>query len=79
MIGAIRIVDLLAPDWGDAIEPRPDEVPVFWACGVTPQALAISVQPEFAITHAPGHMFITDVADSKTRGHEPQPPGIAAS
>lgn len=68
---AIGIEDLLSPDWGDAIEPLPDEVPVFWACGVTPQALIMSVQPEFAITHAPGHMFITDVPDTEIRGRQP--------
>ena len=39
---------------------RPDEVPVFWACGVTPQAVAIEARPSLAIFHAPGHMFITD-------------------
>lgn len=46
-------------------------MPVFWACGVTPQALIAAVRPEFAITHAPGHMFITDVPDAAIRGREP--------
>ncbi len=59
----IGIPDLTRPDWGDAILPLADEVPVFWACGVTPQTLIMSAQPEIAITHAPGHMFITDVPD----------------
>jgi uncharacterized protein YcsI (UPF0317 family) len=68
---AIGIHDLARPDWGDAILPLEDEVPVFWACGVTPQALIASVRPEFAITHAPGHMFITDVPDAAIRGREP--------
>jgi uncharacterized protein YcsI (UPF0317 family) len=56
----IGIADLSRPDWGDAILPEPGEVPVFWACGVTPQALIMTARPSFAITHAPGHMFITD-------------------
>src|SRR5207245_1413641 len=60
----IGITDLAHPHWGDAILPLEDEVPVFWACGVTPQALIMAARPEFAITHAPGHMFITDVRDA---------------
>ena len=68
---AIGIEDLASPDWGDAIELLADEVPVFWACGVTPQALIMSVQPEFAITHAPGHMFITDVPDTQILRRQP--------
>ena len=62
--GAIGITDLTAPDWGDAIEVGPDEVPVFWACGVTPQAVLRRVRPEIAVTHAPGHMFVTDLVDA---------------
>jgi uncharacterized protein YcsI (UPF0317 family) len=58
-------VDVDEPDWGDPVEVRPGEVPVFWACGVTPQA-ALSALP-FAITHAPGHMLITDVPESAYR------------
>ena len=57
---ALGIVDLAAPDFGDAVMLRPDEVPVFWACGVTPQAVALNARPPLAIFHAPGHMFITD-------------------
>lgn len=57
----IGVADLARPDYGDPIEPESDEVPVFWACGVTPQAVIATVKPEFAITHAPGHMFITDL------------------
>src|SRR3990172_2369003 len=49
------------PDWGDAQEFRPGDVPVFWACGVTPQAVALASRPPFMITHSPGHMFITDL------------------
>jgi uncharacterized protein YcsI (UPF0317 family) len=58
---AIGIADVTKPDWGDFVGIRPDEVPVFWACGVTPQAVALASKPAFMITHSPGHMFITDV------------------
>ena len=57
---AIGITDLAAPDFGDPVQMRPGEVPVFWACGVTPQAVALEARPSLAIFHAPGHMFITD-------------------
>lgn len=60
---ALGVLDLAAPDYGDAVEVREGEVPVFWACGVTPQAVAAASRPELMITHAPGHMFITDVAE----------------
>lgn len=62
---AIGIADLMKPDYGDPIPVEPGEVPVFWACGVTPQAVAVASRPEFMITHSPGHMFITDVPDSE--------------
>ncbi len=58
---ALGIEDLNRPDFGDAVTLREGEVPVFWACGVTPQAALLEAKPELAITHAPGHMFITDV------------------
>jgi uncharacterized protein YcsI (UPF0317 family) len=61
---AIGIADLDAPDFGDPVEVRPGEVPVFWACGVTPQAALMHSRPPFAIAHAPGHMAITDARDS---------------
>jgi uncharacterized protein YcsI (UPF0317 family) len=61
---AIGIADLDRPDWGDRQEFRPGDVPVFWACGVTPQAVALASRPSFMITHSPGHMFITDVPNS---------------
>lgn len=61
---ALGITDLAHPDWGDAIAIEDDEVPVFWACGVTPQATIIESKPFIAITHAPGHMFITDWPDT---------------
>lgn len=57
----IGIKDLDKPDFGDAVTVRPGEVPVFWPCGVTPQAVVMQVKPEIVITHAPGHMLITDV------------------
>lgn len=58
---AIGIHDLSKPDFGDAVTIYPGEVPVFWACGVTPQSIVMHSKPEFCITHAPGHMLITDV------------------
>jgi uncharacterized protein YcsI (UPF0317 family) len=58
---AIGIPDLGHPDFGDPVEVRPGEVPVFWACGVTPQAIAVNARLPFLITHQPGHMFITDL------------------
>lgn len=60
---AIGIRDLGRPDFGDAVEIRPGEVPIFWACGVTPQAVAMTTKPEIMITHAPGHMFLCDIRD----------------
>jgi len=59
--GAIGIKNINKPDFGDAVEIRENEVPVFWACGVTPQAVAMNIKPEIMITHSPGHMFITDI------------------
>jgi uncharacterized protein YcsI (UPF0317 family) len=64
---ALGIADLDKPDFGDAVDPEPGDVPVFWACGVTPQAALMASKPPFAITHAPGHMFVTDVPDSDYR------------
>jgi uncharacterized protein YcsI (UPF0317 family) len=61
----LGIADLQRPDFGDAVPIASGEVPVFWACGVTPQAVIMQVKPELAITHAPGHMFITDRRDSE--------------
>ena len=61
--GAIGIRDISRPDFGDAVEIREDEVPIFWACGVTPQAVALNSKPSLMITHAPGYMFITDWRD----------------
>jgi uncharacterized protein YcsI (UPF0317 family) len=61
---AIGIHDLDKPDFGDRVEIRAGEVPVFWACGVTPQAVAMETRPAFLITHKPGHMFVTDWRDA---------------
>ena len=60
---AIGIKELTRPDFGDVLTFYQGEVPVFWACGVTPQAVAMRSKPPLMITHAPGHMFITDVRD----------------
>lgn len=55
-------IDITKPEWGgQQVTLRKNEIPVFWACGVTPQAVALEARVPFMITHAPGHMFITDV------------------
>jgi len=61
---ALGIDDLGTPDFGDPVEVRDGEVPVFWACGVTPQAAVMESRPPLAISHAPGHMLVTDARDS---------------
>ena len=53
------------PDYGDAVPVHAGELPVFWACGVTPQAVIAETEPEFCITHAPGSMLITDLLNAK--------------
>ena len=63
----IGIADVTRPDFGDAVTVRPGEQPAFWACGVTPQAALMAARPPFAITHKPGHMFLTDLRDSDLR------------
>jgi uncharacterized protein YcsI (UPF0317 family) len=65
---ALGIRDLATPDFGDPVEMRPGEVPVFWACGVTPQAVAMEARPDLLITHKPGHMFVTDLRDFELEG-----------
>lgn len=57
----IGIADLGQPDYGDAVAVMADEVPVFWACGVTPQAVIAQAKPALCITHAPGAMLVTDL------------------
>ncbi|MBZ8176943.1 putative hydro-lyase [Corynebacterium sp. 3HC-13] len=60
---SIGIDDLAQPDYGDAVDIPDGTVPVFWACGVTPQAIVMNSRPDFAITHAPGKMLVTDIRD----------------
>lgn len=62
---AIGITDLQQPDYGDAVDLYPGEVPVFWACGVTPQAIVAQSRTELCITHAPGAMLITDLRNAE--------------
>jgi uncharacterized protein YcsI (UPF0317 family) len=61
---AIGIADVNRPNFGDPVEIRAGEEPVFWACGVTPQAIAMQVRPALLLTHKPGHMFVTDLQDT---------------
>lgn len=61
----IGIQDIQKPDFGDPVTIKEGEVPVFWACGVTPQAAIMKVKPEFVITHSPGHMMIGDLKDEE--------------
>ncbi|MFB9531945.1 putative hydro-lyase [Nonomuraea roseola] len=61
---AIGIGDLSRPDFGDPIPVRPGEVPLFWACGVTPQQAVMASGVEYAIGHLPGHMAITDLRET---------------
>lgn len=60
---AIGISDVSQPDLGDPVEVKEGEIPVFWACGVTPQVVAMRSRPPLMITHAPGYMFMTDLRD----------------
>jgi uncharacterized protein YcsI (UPF0317 family) len=57
----IGIVDLSSPDYGEPVEVAAGEVPVFWACGVTPQAAIARAKMPFALTHAPGCMLVSDL------------------
>jgi len=61
----IGIQDLAHPDWGDPVEIRSGEIPVFWACGVTTQAAIANAGPELTITHKPGSMLITDLRNAE--------------
>jgi len=58
----IGISNLATPDYGDPVEITPSEIPVFWACGITPQAALASARIPLAITHAPGCMLVTDLS-----------------
>jgi uncharacterized protein YcsI (UPF0317 family) len=60
----LGIENIAKPDFGDPDEIMPGELPVFWACGVTPQAVVMEAKPDFCITHAPGCMLITDLRNS---------------
>lgn len=61
----IGIADIARPDFGDAVPIADNELPVFWACGVTPQAVAMAARPPLMITHSPGCMFVTDLRDEE--------------
>lgn len=63
----IGIMDINAPDFGDKVEIKEHEVPVFWGCGVTPQLALVNARLPIAITHSPGYMFITDIPEGKYR------------
>jgi uncharacterized protein YcsI (UPF0317 family) len=76
---AIGIPDISSPDFGDSVPIRDGEVPVFWACGVTPQVALAQAKPSIAITHSPGYMLVTDVReeDLQNSQFEFQPPSWA--
>ena len=61
----IGIKDLRKPDFGDPVTIKKGEIPVFWACGVTPQAVVMKAKPDLCITHVPGHMFISDLLNEE--------------
>ena len=61
----VGVADVMKPDYGDAVDIYEGEIPVFWPCGVTPQAAVENAKPPIAITHAPGHMFITDIINAE--------------
>lgn len=60
----IGIEDLRTPWAGDPTEVRDDELPLFWACGITPQSVLLDARPSFCITHSPGHMLVTDLENA---------------
>ena len=61
----VGIDDVMKPDYGEAVDIYEGEIPVFWPCGVTPQAAIENAKPPIVITHAPGHMFITDIPNAE--------------
>jgi uncharacterized protein YcsI (UPF0317 family) len=65
--GAIGIRDLRQPEYGDPVPVREGEIPVFWACGVTPQEVLLRAGLPIAITHAPGHMFVSDLREDELK------------
>jgi uncharacterized protein YcsI (UPF0317 family) len=60
----IGIENLAKPWAGDPTEVRDDELPLFWACGITPQSVVLDAKPSLCITHAPGHMLVTDLENA---------------
>lgn len=72
---AIGIDDLQDPDYGEPVLIAPGEVPVFWGCGVTPQAVAREARPDLMITHEPGRMFLTDLPRETLPGQRLRPRG----
>jgi uncharacterized protein YcsI (UPF0317 family) len=68
----IGIASLSAPDFGDPVPVGKDEVPVFWACGVTPQLALAAARPPLAVTHSPGSMLITDLDETAYRRDSPR-------
>ena len=66
----LGIADLARPDYGDPVPVHDDELPVFWACGVTPQAVLQAARIPLAITHSPGCMFVTDVREETLERRE---------
>lgn len=70
---ALGIGDLASPDFGDPVSIADDEIPVFWACGVTPQTAVQRARPPIALVHAPGHMFITDLPHEHYDSAAPAP------
>lgn len=66
----IGIHNISKPDFGESVSIHADEIPVFWACGVTPQAVALASKIPFLITHSPGHMFVSDWTDLQLEGEE---------
>src|SRR5262249_3921098 len=76
---ALGITDLSRPDFGDPVAVNPGEVPVFWACGVTPQAAGAQARPPFALFPPPRHMFLTDVPPPPYPILPPPPPPSSLS
>lgn len=61
----LGVRDIDQPEYGESVEIREGEIPVFWPCGVTPQAAIENAKPPIVITHSPGHMFITDIKNAE--------------
>ena len=75
----LGIDDLTRPDYGDPPCLEPGDVPVFWGCGVTPQSVIVASKLPFAITHQPGHMFVTDLVHDDLGEDATNAPGPAAA